>query len=207
MTLLAPAIDQFEPNAETRCSDWFNDHIQTDKGRPYDRGAYPHLDAPGGPCDAADDPYVMTITLQWASRLGKTFFGQCLACYYAARDPRPMMFASADRKLATDVISRTYRMIDRCKPLRNQLLPNHLRKQDRGELTHCTMYVAWSRSVSTLADKSVQYGHANEVSKWEQQTTSREGDPVKLFSDRGKEFPTRLFLYESTPQEKRRCRV
>lgn len=54
---------------------WFIANIQTDAGRPYDHDAYPHLGAPGGPCDALDNPRAMTIVFEAGSRTGKTFFG------------------------------------------------------------------------------------------------------------------------------------
>ena len=190
-----------------RSARWFVSNVQTHLGRPYDQRAYPHIAAPGGPCDALDDNYTLEIVLQWASRLGKTFFGQSATMYYADQDSRPSMFASVDQKLATDVVARTYKMIEQCVPLRGRLLPEHLRKKVNISLGAFQCVVAWSRSVSTLADKGIQFGHANELDKWEHVSTSGEADPEKLFSDRGKEFPTRKFLYESTPQMKRRSRI
>jgi phage terminase large subunit GpA-like protein len=117
------------------------------------------------------------------------------------------MFASVDRKLAVDVIGRTYRMLELCPALRDQLRPPSRRKQDLISLAFCRQYVAWSRSVSTLADKAVRVGHANEVDKWEHPSTSREADPLELFFDRFKEFPNHKRICESTPQVKFKSRV
>lgn len=197
----------FAPRPRISALDWFRENISTMDGRPYDHGAYPHLGAPGGPCDALDDPHTLTIWLQWASRLGKTFFGQAASLMYADVNPCPMMFASESEKLAVEVVQRTYKMIERCKPLRSQLRPVLRRRQSQVDLDNCRMFVGWARSVSTLADKAVRLGHANEIDKWEHQSTSKEADPLKLFQDRGKEFPSRKFIFESTPTVKGRSRI
>lgn len=205
--ILAPAYRNFTPRPRVRALDWFRENISTPDKRPYDNGAYPHHGAPGGPCDALDDPNTLTIWLQWGSRLGKTFFGQAASLFYADVNPCPMMFASESEKLAVEVVQRTYRMIDQCRPLRHQLRPVLRRRQSQIDLDNCRMFVGWARSVSTLADKAVRLGHANEIDKWEHQSTSKEADPLKLFQDRGKEFPSRKFIFESTPTVKGRSRV
>ena len=61
----------------SRTLNWFRKFARNVDGRPYSHESYPHLGAPGGPADAMDDPAVRKIWLQFASRLGKTFFGQC----------------------------------------------------------------------------------------------------------------------------------
>ena len=81
------------PFPQTRMLNWSITHIVNDQGRPYDHYAYPHLAAPGGPMDAFDDPHIRTISEQFATRLGKTFFGLCGLLYYADRDPSPMLLA------------------------------------------------------------------------------------------------------------------
>lgn len=183
------------------------DHIQTHEGRPYDHGAYPHLGAPGGPCDAFDDDAVRTIWLQFASRLGKTFVGTAALLFTAANNPSPMMFASSTEQTAKDVIARVYATAERCRPLAGQLQPPRKRNQKRMEFAFCKIWTAWSRSVSTLADKGVKVGHANEIDKWEHLSTSREADPLKLFTDRFKEYPTRKIIFESTPAIKGSSRI
>ncbi len=204
------AVLCLEPAPKTTSLQWFCEHITDDKGRPYDHGKYPHLGAPGGPCDALDDPRVRNIWLQFASRGGKTFFGEAMQIYLAATNPGPMMFASKDEKLATEVVQRTYKILAH-GPLKDELLPPRLRRQDRIDLRYSQIFVAWSRSDSTLADKPVRWGHANEIDKWEHvgasSNNAAEGDPLKLFADRGKEFPSRKFIYESTPRVKGTSRV
>lgn len=205
--MLELAIANLKPAPRSRLLDWCRANVQTGEGRPYDHSAYPHLGAPGGPMDAFDCPQYLSIWLQWASRLGKSFFGQCATMKTAHTDPCPMMFASSDQKLAVEVTARTYRMLAKCPPLRDQLRPEHRRKQDLVDLDACRMFVAWARSVSTLADKAVRVGHANEIDKWEHASTAKEADPLKLFSDRFKEFPRHKKIFESTPAMKHSSRI
>lgn len=197
----------FAPRSAVHPRDWMSDYVQTPEGRPFDHLAYPYFAAPGGPLDALADPKIRTIWMMFGSRLGKTFFAQAAMHYFADVNPGPMMFASESEKLATEVIARGYKMLARNPRLRDDLMHERLRRQDRVEFRECTMSVAWARSVSTLADKAVRWGHANEIDKWEHQTTSKEADPLKLFDDRFKEFPTHKRIKESTPTVKGRSRV
>jgi len=189
-------------------TDWARQHVHLPGGLPYDHEAYPHLGAPGGPCDAVDDPLVRVIWLQFASRLGKTVFGLSFLLYASATAPGPGMFVSSREKLAKEIINtRLYPMLELCQPLRPQLKPEHRRKADRIDLRANRIYVGWARSPSTLADKGVKYGLGNEVDKWEQASTSMEGDPLELFGERHKDYPTHKSIREGTPTVKGRSRV
>lgn len=200
-------IQQFAPRPHVRTLDWALQYARNEFGDPYSHNTYPHIGAPGGPFDALDCSQYFTIWLQWASRLGKTFLGQVATMKLAHTNPCPMMFASVDEKLATEVTARTYKMLELCQPLRGNLLPKNRRRQNFVDLRDCRMSIAWSRSVSTLADKPVKFGLANEIDKWEQSSTSSEADPLKLFSDRFKQFPIYKRIFESTPATKLGSRV
>jgi len=205
--ILAPSIRQFAPAPKKRMLDWAIRNAQNENGEPYNHNGYPHLGAPGGPCDAFDDPRIRRITLQFATRLGKTFFGQCACMFTADQSPAPMMFASSVEKVAHDVVGRTYTLLEKCKPLVEQLLREDLRGLDRIDLAHCSLYVAWSRSPSTLGDKNIKVGHGNELDKWERASTSKEADPLDLFLDRAKDFPSYKFILESTPSVRGLSRI
>lgn len=195
-------FDAFSPTPSVRTLDWAVDHVVTDAGRPYDHAAYPHLGAPGGPMDAFDDPRVREIALQFATRLGKTFFGQVCQLKTAATDPAPMMFASSTGKLALEVVGRTYKML-RARPELAALLRKRHESQQKASLVEfhdCELFVAWSRAVSTLADKNVKVGHANEIDKWVYPSTAKEAHPLDLFTDRSKDFQSvRKLIFEGTP--------
>lgn len=201
------ALPFLRPAEQSSTIEWLREHARNTDGRPYSHESYPHLGAPGGPADAMDDPNVRKIWLQFASRLGKTFFGQCCAMKKADCNPGPMMFASSVEKTASEVIERTYQMIERSPRVDYQLRPKARRRQSVIDFDACQMHVAWARSVSTLSDKEVEFGHANEIDKWEHLKTSKEADPLRLFSDRLKNRPHHKAVLESTPTVKGKSRI
>jgi phage terminase large subunit GpA-like protein len=198
----------FEPKQRLSFTDFVREFVVTDAGKPYDHMSYPQIGAVGGPGDAFDDHRIRQITLQWGVRLGKTFFGSCAILNTAAQDPAPMMLASSREKLSIDVTARLYEMIRR-GPLSELLThPENLQKRDLIEFDAARVYVAWARSPSSLADKNVRVGHANEIDKWDNPSTSTEGDPLDLFLDRFNDFLTnRKVIIEGTPSVKHRSRV
>lgn len=160
--------------------------------------------------DAFDNHRVRTIALQFATRLGKTFLGQCLSIFVADVDPAPSMHANSTETLAKQVLERTYKMIRGRSRLKALLLKKHEKdqRQDLIEFVGNLLYGAWARSVSTLADKDIKFQHGGEVDKWEQASTSKEADPLELFLDRAKNYQsTRKVLVESTPTVKGSSRI
>lgn len=207
-----PEIQQafaiFRPRRPTPMLEWARTRICTDTGRPFDHAAYPYLGAPGGPFHAWDDPRVRTIAMQWGVRLGKTFGATCMLLKAADESPGPSMFATSREKLAKESMERLYQVIQSSR-LRHLLkLPPRLQRRDLVKLAANVIYVAWAKSASTLADKNVRYGHANEIDKWEHASTSTEGDPLELFRDRFNDFYSlRKIVYESTPSIRNRSRI
>ena len=187
-----------------RISDWARSHGFNEFRRPYDEFAYPHLGAPGGPFDAVDSGLYFDIWLQWASRLGKTYGGQVVMLARADKLPCPMMLAAPDEKLAVEIAERTKKMAEFSGRENLRLIGD---RQDRISFPLCRANLAWARSVSTLADKSVQFGQAAEIDKWEHEKTSGEADPLKLFDDRCKDFITFLRWKDSTPGLKQASRI
>jgi phage terminase large subunit GpA-like protein len=194
----------FRPFPPERMLHWCITHIVNDQGRPYDHHAYPHLAAPGGPMDAFDDPHVRTISEQFATRLGKTFFGLCALLYYSDRDPSPMLLASESQDALKRVMGRLYQMIYQRRSLETKLLTlvrkDH--KQDHVRFKECSIRGAWARSAGSLADMNIKVGLANEVDKegWTGKSTTLEGAPIKLFDDRFKDYQSvRKIIYECTP--------
>ena len=208
-TGLRSSLRAFEPTRHVRCLEWAREHIVNDQGRPYDHSAYPHIGAPGGPMDALDDFRVREISLQWATRLGKSFFGQVAMIKAMECGPAPAMFVSSTEKLARDITTRTYQMMRQRRPLRELLVrPERFQRQDLIETRGMKMFVAWARSASTLADKNVKFGHANEIDKWEHTSTAKEADPLKLFTDRFKDYQAhRKLIFESTPTVRGSSRI
>lgn len=201
---LAGCLSAFEPLARRRTIRWAIANVYNDQGRPYDHASYPHLGAPGGPMDAIDDPGVRTITLQFATRLGKSFTGQILLLRSAILDPCPMLMASESESSLKRIMQRTYKMVYHRPALRDAMLHRSPRdhKVDHMQFRTCDIRGAWARSPGTLADATIKVGVANEIDKdgWGGKSTSNEAEPLKLFDERFKDFQSiRKIVYESTP--------
>ena len=198
---LADCFDVFRPLPKMRMLDWCKEHIVNEHGRAYDHLAYPHLGAPGGPMDAMDDPRTREIVMQFGSRGGKTFVGECFLLKQAMQSPAPQMLVTPDEMLAMEIIQRTYRMIHSRRAL-NSLLVKHEERQKATliEFRSCRQYVGWARSAARLADKDIRDGHGAELDLWTQYSTSKGGDPVEQFLERFKNhWSTRKIIFESVP--------
>lgn len=198
----------FEPTQRPRMLLWAEEKIFTDLGKPYDHLSYPHMGAPGGPMDAFDDPAVREIVLQWASRLGKTFFGQCATIYNGTQLRIPQIFGSTKEELARQVVQRTYKMLRNSSLAASLMKPERLQQQHLIEFWGCSVYVGWARSAATFADKDCYAQHANEFDDWDHQTTSKDGDPGDQFAERLKNhWGVRKGVYESIPKIKGKSRI
>jgi len=201
---------EFTPRQIPKGLIWATESIVNEFGRPYDHLAYPHLGAPGGPWDSWDNSAVRTISMQFGTRLGKTFFGLCCALFTAANNPAPMMHANATEDLCINVMGRGYDIIERRQALRDLMESRHKTdwKQTEYRFKACKTHGAWARSVSTLADKDVLFGHAAEIDKWEHASTSKEAEPLDLFTDRFKNYQSiRKIIFESTPTIRGKSRI
>lgn len=203
------AMSAFAPTETPRVFLWSEENIVTDLGKPYDHDTFPHIGAPGGPMDAFDDYMVREIWLQWASRLGKTFFGQICTIYNGVQLRLPQIFGSTNEKLALDVVKRTYKMLRQVPELNKALVkPERLQSQHVIEFMGCQVNVGWARSAATFADKDCFRGHKNELDDWTQLTTSKDGDPSKQFDERFKNHQgDRKVIGESIPKIKGKSRV
>jgi phage terminase large subunit GpA-like protein len=207
MPLLSHLWTLFEPGPIARMRDWCAEHVTLAGGVPWDGDAYPHLVAPGGPCDAVDDAGVRVIWLMFGTRLGKTSFALAFLLFTQASCPAPAMLATADQKLAQEqVVTKLYPMLE-ASPLAAALRAKHQRNDDRVDLAASRIYVAWARSPATLADRSIKYGVANEIDKWEHVSTSREADPLELFAERHKDWPRHKSVREGTPTVRGQSRI
>ncbi len=189
------------PGLKLRHLEWCIQNLVNELGRPFSHTGFPHIGAPGGPSDAIDDPRVRTITQQFAAQVSKTLTGQSFLLYKAANEPAPSMYAGPTEQVAKDVIGRSYEMARRTPGLSHLLVKSEReQRQSLMEFRDNKVYVAWARSPSTLGDKPVRWGHAGEIDKWEHASTSKEAHPIKLFTDRFKQFQSmRKVILESTP--------
>lgn len=191
----------FRAKPRVRHLEWCIEHVKNELGRPFDHFGFPHIGAPGGPSDMVDDPRVRTISEQFGAQVSKTFFGQSMLLYQVDTEPAPGMYAGPTEKIARDVVERCYSMAHQAPCLNDMLIRSEReQRQTLMDFRDCKVYSAWALSPSTLGDKPIRYGHAGEIDKWEHASTSKEAHPIKLFTDRFKQFQSvRKIVFESTP--------
>lgn len=184
-----------------RAEDWLPKNVvmpagTETAGQPFNLQDFPHV---GGVLEAFYNPAVRTISLQWASRLGKTTACLALMAFVAATNPRNMMLASPNRGAAARVVtSRLYPILESTDGIRYEVQNPAHRSATQVALKRCLIYCGWSGSESSLADVGAYFGVANEIDKWDG-TGKAEGDPLRLFINRFKGFPDHKIIFESTP--------
>lgn len=162
--------------------------------------------------DCCDDPDIEKITIQAATRIGKTLTSIGFMLKTGATNPHPMALADADEHSTRRVIRRIWRTINRCAVLRAQAPPERMQASDRVELKTFVIEGAWSGSPSTAADYPAYIVVLNETDKMrvrrldkrrdlaEQSTAAKEADFRKLMADRCKGFgPGAKLIQISTP--------
>lgn len=195
------------PPAPIPHREWMVENFYLQTGQSFDETRVPWVTAPQGPCWAFDNPRWNEIWLQWAARMSKSNFAMSTLMHRAHLDPCEMMFATPDETNCKTVYKRWWRMLEMCPQLRHECPPENRQNKLEIDLLRSTIYGAWPRGKSRLADKSIPAGVGNEIDKWEQQSTSTEGDPLPRFLKRGAEYPDRKFVLESTPGTKGKSRI
>ena len=205
--LLDDIVESATAKREGTTADWFRANWYDQKGNKFNEQAVPWLTAPQGPCWAYDQDRFNTFWLQWAARMFKTNWALGLAQMQMQHDPCEMMLATVDESNLKSILSRWWLMMANCPPLKWEIPPTWRRAKTQVMIARSTVWGAWPRGKSKLADKSIKYGHGNEIDKWQHDSTDTEGDPLPRFMKRGAEYPDRKFVLESTPGTKGRSRV
>lgn len=191
--------DRLRPRPFLPAAEWAAQNITLPKGSEI-RGKFrldlfPHVVEP---LAAFDDPAIRSITLQWASRCGKTAFMQAVLAKVAACDPHPMALADADEKSTKRVLKRLWRVLENVPALADQIPPRRLQASDKIELRDCLIHGAWSGSPTTAADYAAYVVCLNELDKMSKRV-SDEADFAFLMEERAKGFRGSKVIRVSTP--------
>ena len=188
----------FEPSADIGLAEYSIRFIVNEEDRPFDFWAFPHMVACGGPMDSFDSLAIREITLQWASRLGKTFFILCGALYMSDLQPCNQMLAGPSQDIALINSERVRVMGMNIRNLREAGIEDTLKQRMRfgGNI----IYAAWAKSPGTLSNVNILFGGASELDLFEHQTTSKHPDPEEMLTDRFKDNDnSRKVIFESIP--------
>ena len=169
------------------------------EGTRYRNQTMPHLP---GIMDAAFFPSVETIILCAAPQTGKSFVIDTCVGYAADRAPGPVLYVYPDEDTATENAKDRINPLFQGSPrLRSYLTGS---ADDEGakriNLRHMQIYMAWARSATKLANKSIRYGIGDEVDKYPPTAGKTEAGPIDLLKARltTYRYSRKLFL-ASTP--------
>jgi phage terminase large subunit GpA-like protein len=158
------------------------------------------------PLACFDDPYYRRISLQWASRLGKTIVGLTCLAKIADTNPNPQAFADADERSVRRVIKRLWQILEHVPGLEGRVPPERLRAADKCELVDSLIHGAWSGSPTLAADYAALVVVLNEIDKHSRRK-SDEADFAELMRERAKGFVRHKIVEMSTPGYKGRSRI
>lgn len=168
-------------------SEWAERHRVITRG-PYEGARWRNELVPyaAGIMDASFYPGVNKIVICAAPQTGKsTIIDTCIA-YAMDRAPGPVLYCYPDEDTATEnVQDRIIPMIRKSPRLRSYLTGVADDETARRiNLLHMQIYMAWARSASKLANKSIKYAVGDEVDKYPESANKRETGPVQLLDAR-----------------------
>lgn len=194
----------FLPTPKTPSAEWIPANVRAPNGDPFNYYDFPYAQ---GVLEAFDDPIVRRITLQWATRLGKTTIGHAYSLYVAAVIPAPMLFAQANEGQTLEAMrDGLIPMFEKCPATKHQLPPPYRRGVHRIPLLACRLRVGWSGSPASLGGFSAWFVHRSEAAKWSVAKSS-EGDSLALSAERAKEFIDYKILTEGSPTIQGECPI
>jgi len=128
--------------------------------------------------------------MKWATQLGKTEVLLCDMGWAIDESPGPVLVVYPNgttlKKLST---TRIQPMINSCAPLVAKKHPSENRfKLTEMEFTDSLLYLSSAEVPADLASMPIQYLFCDEVGKFPK-FSGKEGDPVKLATERQKAFP------------------
>ncbi len=198
---LSPIIcDAIRPRPRVRTVEWAAAHLVMPP-RSEIQGAwrpdlFPHMVEP---LDCCDDPYYEQVTVEAASRNGKTAMSLAFLAKSAATDPHPAAFGDADQRSTERVLERAWEMFDACKLLKPKiLLAPSRRSNSRIELADMVIEGAWSGSAATAADYCAKVIVLNEIDKYSKDK-SNEAPFLNLMTERAKGYLGSTVILISTP--------
>lgn len=211
--ILSPRVyDALLPRPPIRTVDWSEEHLEAPPPvvGPIRFDLFPYMREP---LDCCDSPDFDRVTIQAATRTGKTVAAQCFVLRKVAVDPHLCLWGEPDEDLCKRVIRRTWDMAE-CPALLDQLPPRRRRSADRMSFTSCEVLGVWSGSKTRLADSSAQIIVKNELSKWSRRKDRgdagediSEADPAFLVDERAKGYPGATIVEISTPTVAGHCRI
>lgn len=152
------------------------------------------------------DPTKRKATKCWSVRTGKTTTDEGLLQWKADQDPCPMVVLFPDNGSLDDVDNHLYPIMELCKPIAEQLPPQHERNRRSIRLKDCTIRLASGGKKSSVSGYPAQWVFKFEVDKLTTRKSS-EADPSKRVDSRTSGFSEGVKISEEgSPCEKYKSR-
>ena len=146
---------------------------------PWRNAVTPYLT---GIMDAAVFPSVETVIICKAPQVGGTEAAHNFVGYTIDRAPGPVMYVYPDKGTAADNSKDRILPMLKDSPLMRTFLTglDDDQAQLRIKLRHVIIYLAWSHSPTSLANKPCRYVIFDEVDKYPDTAGRKEADPISL---------------------------
>ena len=149
--------------------------------------------------DAFDDPQVERITLQWATRLGKTLALQIMLGSVAVNRPAPCLLATPDKDSSRKLRDK-FRLLCEASPALREVSPSERRWNDRQiNFRALRCYLGYAGSSQSLSGESCQYVFKTELDRWPDQ--AEQGSSSSKADQRVKDWFRSKIVEESTPTD------
>ncbi len=155
------------------------------------------------PMDAACDPDVETVVLQWSSQVGKTEILINASAFYIDQDPAPQMFVMPDLGLADSFSRSRYQPTIDASPALRSRVGEQLTRDGSNTLLEKTypggdIVFAGANSPASLASRPRRVVIFDEIDKYKS-NIGHDGSPIKQGIQRTQNFWNRKILLASTP--------
>ncbi|ADJ23029.1 terminase GpA [Hyphomicrobium denitrificans ATCC 51888] len=198
-------VEGLELPPRLKISQWADEHRHIAAGTGPEPGHWNTDRTPFArePMDAACDPDVEIIVLEWSSQVGKTEVLLNAACYYIDQDPSPQMFVLPDLNLAESFSTNRFSPTVEASPrLLERIGRARSRDSDQKKLEKSyaggDIVFAGANSASSLASRPRRIVIFDEIDKYKA-SIGNDGDPIKQGFQRTQNFWNRKKFLASTP--------
>lgn len=204
--------ETLKPSPKINLPDWADEYRFLSKESSSEPGKFKtsRVEPARGPMLAATDPSVNTITIMAPTQLFKTETLNNIVAYYIHQDPSPMILVQPTLELAEVWSKDRLTPMIRDTPCITSMIS--LNKGEGGTMLHrqfsngAQISMVGANSPGSLAMRPVRIVLCDETDKYPA-SAGKEGDPIKLVSERSATFWNRLMVFVCSPTLESNSRI
>ena len=164
-----------------------------------------------GPMDAVTDPSVHTVSIMCATQTMKTEVLLAVIGYHIHQDPAPIVLMQPTVELAEAFSKDRFRTMVRDSPALAAIVADPKQKDSGSTILHATfpgghLTMVGSTAPGQLAMRPIRIVLCDEVDKYPD-SAGKEGDPIKLLSERSATFWNRKKVFVCSPTIEGKSRI